>query len=41
MLDLYIGLTVAGVVILLYVLISHIYIAKCMRNNESNEYLRI
>lgn len=41
MLGLYIGITVAGVVIILYILVHNIYISIVTRNTQSSEYLRI
>lgn len=41
MLGLYIGITVAGVVIILYILVHNVYITLVTRNTQPSEYLRI
>lgn len=41
MLELYIAITVLGVVIVVYLIIHNIYISLVTRNTQPSEYLRI
>ena len=42
MLDIYIAITVIGVVIILYLLAYHIYIATCLRSsNTTSHYVSV